>query len=102
MKYYGAPYGGCVGTYDLSKLPAFDNPYSALDYASKTWDSNPESSIARLLTVIEVDETASTQRLSFFEFTDANSCHLFSGSKAEIIWSDADMQQWNGNACMMG
>lgn len=101
MKYYGAPYEGIVGKYDLLRLQAFDDPYSALEYANRSWNAIPDNDIARLLIVIEADENMSIQRQSFFQFTDAKACCQFVAINNQIVWSDIDMQQWNGNARMM-
>lgn len=104
MKYYGAPYEGLPGKYDLSKLQAFENPYEALEYANRKWDSIPNSQIPRLLVVITDDYLSNTEGMAFFQFTDAKVCANFVADREKIIWSCADIhkQRWNGNDSMMG
>lgn len=101
MKYYGAPYAGLPGKYDLSTLQAFESPYEALACANRTWDSVPDHHIARLLVVVTEDYESNEDGMAFFQFTSANSCANFIADKAEIIWSYADNKKWNGNAHMM-
>lgn len=103
MKYYGAPYGGIAGKYDLTGLRAFENPYEALASANHQWDSIPDNDISRLLVVIADGYVSDEESMAFFQFTDAKACASFIADKEEIIWSTADMhnQKWNGNAHMM-
>lgn len=103
MKYYGAPYDGLVGKYDLSNLQPFENPYDALKDASKKWDTNPENGGLRLLVVVTEDYISNEKGMAFFQFTDARACANFIKDEKEIIWSyaDIDTQKWNGNANMM-
>lgn len=103
MKYYGVPYAGIAGRYDLSELQAFENPYEALAYANKKWDAVPDNGISRLLVVLTDDYLANEGGMAFFQFTDAKACANFIASREEIIWSCADMnqQRWNGNTKMM-
>lgn len=103
MKYYGAPYDGLPGQYDLSNLKSFENPYDALKYANIKWNAIPENGSPRLLVVVTEDYISNTEGMAFFQFTDAKSCANFIADKKEIIWSYADIndQKWNGNAHMM-
>lgn len=104
MKYYGAPYEGLVGKYDLTKLQAFENPYDALNYANGKWNAVPDNYIPRLLVVIKDDYMHNKNDcMAFFQFTNAEACASFIADEERIIWSCADMdqQRWNGNANMM-
>lgn len=102
MPYYGSAYKGCAGVYDLSKLQAFDDPYHALDYANKKWNSIPDNDIARLLVVVTDDYESNTHGMAFFQFTDSAACKKFIDGNKSIKWSNLDAQMWNGNAKLMG
>ena len=39
--------------------------------------------------------------MPFFQFTSANACKNFIKSNSNIVWSDFDSQEWNGDATMM-
>lgn len=101
MKYYGSPYEGCVGVYDLSKLSAFDDPYSALDCANQKWNSIPDNDIARFLVVVTDDYESNVHGMAFFQFTDSLACKKFIENSEVIRWSKLDEQLWNGNASLM-
>lgn len=103
MKYYGSPYKGCVGQYDLTELQEFDNPYDALAHANKEWDNDPDPDLhsRRLLVVVTDDYISNEKGMAFFQFKDFNSCKEFIVRREQIIWSNMAEQKWIGNGNMM-
>ena len=105
MKYYGMVYEGIAGNYSIEKGPAFSSAYDALAFASQEWDNYNEPHGIRLLAVFREnnrDNQFKEHPNAFFDFDSDKSCAAFIERKAEIMWSDKENAEWNGDRRHMG
>ena len=105
MKYYGMIYEGIAGNYSIEKGPAFSSAYDALAFASQEWDNCDEPRGIRLLVVFREnskDNQFKERPNAFFDFDSDESCAVFIEQKAEIMWSDKENAEWNGDRRHMG